>query len=231
MRAHAKHETAPRPLRGTFRPCMCAHFQRTCLLRISRQEPCAPARTCNTCPSSPTPAFPCLPRQGVPKTGIAHPLPSLASLSYRNRSNFTPTTCDPQSASHRPPPPFQRHRSPASNSTCYTTFLQALEDRNPVFLPQVGTVSPKMGHHAHFFGLTADHVPNTWTRPAFLPFFSSYLPTHFHLDGPLWHIPRKCVTPFRPEVPSQVPPGRISPPAFQRTSTWMAFCGTFCGSA
>ena len=48
---------------------------------------------------------------------------------HRHRSNFTPTTCNAQSASNRPPPPFQRHRSPAPNSTCYTTaFLQAVED-------------------------------------------------------------------------------------------------------
>ena len=61
--------------------------------------------------------------------------------------------------------------------------------------------------------------------------FSTRLPTHFHLDGLLWHILRKCVTLFRPEVPYRPPPGRIPRHALQRTSIRTAFCGAFCGSA
>ena len=52
---------------------------------------------------------------------------------------------------------------------------------------------------------------------------SSRLITHFRSEGLLWHISRKCVTPFRPEPAFHAPPGHISPPAFLRTSTRPAF--------
>ena len=112
------------------------------------QVPAPPAPKCSPCPIpwDTVRVFPPKPFTVSPTLGrgarFPHPPLRRITLSlpvapnrihtvtppHRHRSNFTPTTCNAQSASHHPPPPFQRHRSPASNSTCYTYFLQAVED-------------------------------------------------------------------------------------------------------
>jgi len=78
----------------------------------------------------------------------------------------------------------------------------------------------------HLCALPADRPPGPYGALS-----STRLLTQFPPDGLLWHIPRKCVTPPAAKPASQAPPGRISPPAFLRTSTQTALCGTFCGSA
>ena len=103
--------------------------------------------------------------------------------------------------------------------------------RGTFLLPPFNALPPKRPYVAHFSevrnvvlprsAFPGPSVAHSFARPA----------THFHPNGLLWHISRKCVTPPVAEPPFQAPPGRIPSPALQRTSTQTAFCGTFRGSA